>query len=62
MRNVPEDSRGPGKGFDETEKRDGRVKGLMKQRSMMVGQGFDETGERDGRVKGLMKQRSVMAG
>ena len=37
LRNVPEDFMGPGKGFDETEKRDGRVKGLMKQRSVMAG-------------------------
>ena len=37
LRNIPEGSRGQGKGFDETEKRDGRVKGLMKQRSVMAG-------------------------
>ena len=37
IQNVLEDSRGQGKGFDETEKRDGRVKGLMKQRNMMAG-------------------------
>ena len=37
IKNLPEPSRGQGKGFDETKKRDGRVKGLMKQRSVMAG-------------------------
>ena len=37
LRKVPEGSRGQGTGFDETEKCDGRVKGLMKQRSVMAG-------------------------
>ena len=35
--NLPEPSRAQGKGFDETEKRDDRVKGLMKQGSVMAG-------------------------
>ena len=37
LRDVPEGSRDQGTGFDETGKRDGRVKGLVKQRSVMSG-------------------------
>ena len=37
IKNLPEPSRGPGKGLDKTKKRDDRVKGWMKQRSVMAG-------------------------